>query len=1059
MKGVGTKAKVQGLFPDDGNAPSRPFGDGLAYRKAEETAYRRYQAAQWLRKMDQGASESLSSNPSEEEFCLALRNGLILCNVLKQANPGAVSKVVENPVPSIRSADGAAHSAIQYFENMRNFLVAVKEMKLLAFEVSDLEKGGMSSKVVDCILCLKGYHEWRQDGGIGIWRYGGTVKSPITVNGSTAFSTCYDGSSIPEPLHSINLSSRQHINKNIMEVIHKSCNFFLESSEAGKILNHLFDQFGLGILQTVLTHLKWADEPPLHSMIVDAVLEKVVQEFNNLLLEGSNQLELACKEILGKKASSVANFLVAMSIYFEQKKSNASNDNLRSRLCCTQEENKLSDHGSNIYQHQLEILEALKRMVHEAKNQVRYMQSKWQDEFKSLEHRVQGLVLAASSYNKALEENRQLYNQVQDLKGTIRVYCRARPFLSGKHYGQSIVDYIGENGEIMIVNPDKPGKDARKMFSFNKVFGGNATQEQVYADVQPLIRSVLDGYNVCIFAYGQTGSGKTFTMSGPEFTAEKMGLNYRALSDLFHLSKSRENLVSYTIGIQMVEIYNEKARDLLVADGTNRKLDIRNNSQRCGFNVPEASLVPVNSAQDAFNLMIIGQRNRAVGATALNERSSRSHSVLILHVQGSELSCGSTLRGRLYLVDLAGSERVDKSEAVGERLKEAQHINKSLSALADVISALGQKNAHIPYRNSKLTQLLQESLGGQAKTLMFVHINPHATAYKETISTLKFAERVSCVELGAARSNKESSQVRELKEEISNLMSTLRNKETELEQLKGGKIDQSARRIEKTEIDFSTTCLQVPKNYINRRSQIGQPPPDETGSLENKTMLWTSCTSPTREWNSFPSAHSDRKLNQNLPSAKGESGANSKSSKLESPPQRRSLSVDYSKHRKSRMKGDVSDNQDEKPLQYPSGACLNRSISFTEKYAPEGCIPLGNHKQDKLSTTISQDSGTNLQKFCPDHEKEQFRQVLNVTRGAIRKKKAQVKIGQKFQVAPHLQRSAIEQSGIQNDSRVEQNRKSGSSEPENRQGFSKTLLSNAPRPRKLFQSMHESRIS
>ncbi|KAF3779917.1 Kinesin-like protein [Nymphaea thermarum] len=173
------------------------------------------------------------------------------------------------------------------------------------------------------------------------------------------------------------------------------------------------------------------------------------------------------------------------------------------------------------------------------------------------------LVLSASSYNKVLEENRQLYNQVQDLKGTIRVYCRARPFLSGQHYGQSIVDYIGENGEIVIVNPDKPGKDARKMFSFNKVFGVNATQEQVYADVQPLIRPVLDGYNVCIFAYGQTGSGKTFTMSGPEFTAEKMGLNYRALSDLFHLSKSRENLVSYTIGIQMVEIYNEKARDLL----------------------------------------------------------------------------------------------------------------------------------------------------------------------------------------------------------------------------------------------------------------------------------------------------------------------------------------------------------------------------------------------------------------------------------------------------------------------------------------------------------------
>ncbi|CAN6448265.1 unnamed protein product [Victoria cruziana] len=1050
MKGLGIKAKVQELFPDDVNTPNRSFGDGLAHRKAEEAAYRRYQAAEWLRKMDRGASESLSSNPSEEEFCLALRNGLILCNVLKQVNPGAVSKVVENPVPTIRSADGTAQSAIQYFENMRNFLVAVKELKLLTFEVSDLEKGGMSSKVVDCILCLKGYYEWRQDGGIGMWRYGGIVKSPTTVKGSAAFSTYYDDSSIAAALHSVNVSSRQPMTKNTIEAIHKSCNFFLNNSEAGKVVGHLFDQFGLGILQNVLTHLKSADEPQLNPMIIVAVLEKVVQEINRLLLEERNQLGLACKEILGEKGLSVANFLVAISIYLEQKNSKAMN-NLRGHPCCYQQENKLSDHGRNMYQHQLEILEALKRMVHEVKQQVRYMQSKWRDDFTSLEHRVQGLALAASSYYKVFEENRQLYNQVQDLKGTIRVYCRVRPFLPGQHDGQSIVDFIGQNGEIMIVNPDKPGKDARKTFSFNKVFGVNATQEQVYADVQPLIRSVLDGYNVCIFAYGQTGSGKTFTMSGPEFTIEKMGLNYRALCDLFGMSKSRENLALYTISIQMVEIYNEKVRDLLVADGTSRKLDIRNNSQQCGFNVPEASLVPVNSAMNALNLMIIGQRNRAVGATALNERSSRSHSVLIVHVQGRELSCGSTLSGCLYLVDLAGSERVDKSEAVGQRLKEAQHINKSLSALADVISALGQKNAHIPYRNSKLTQLLQDSLGRQAKTLMFVHINPHTTAYKETISTLKFAERVSCVELGATRSNKGNSEARELKEEISNLMSTLRNKETELELLKGGKIDQSAGRIEKTGIDFSITCLQVSKNDINRRPRIDRPPPDETGSLEKKTMLLNS--SPTREGNGLPSAHSER-IDQNLPSAKGVNGATSKSSKSESPPHR-SLSIDYSRGRTSRMRGDISDNQDGQPLQHAKYACLNRSISFTEKHASERGRELGDHKQDSTST-ICRHSGTGLQKFCSDHEREQFRQVLNVTRGAIRKKRAQVKMGQKLQVASQ---PGIQQFGVQNDSTVQESRKSISSVLENKQGLSKISLSNAPRPRKLFQSTNALRIS
>lgn len=150
-------------------------------------------------------------------------------------------------------------------------------------------------------------------------------------------------------------------------------------------------------------------------------------------------------------------------------------------------------------------------------------------------------------------------------------------------------------------------------------------------------------------------------------------------------------------------------------------------------------------------------------------------SCLTVHVQGKDLSSGATLRGCMHLVDLAGSERCDKTDAVGDRLKEAQHINRSLSALGDVIAALAQKNAHVPYRNSKLTQLLQDSLGGQAKTLMFVHISPEPDALGETLSTLKFAERVSTVELGAAKSNKESSatDVRDLKEQVRSTESSL----------------------------------------------------------------------------------------------------------------------------------------------------------------------------------------------------------------------------------------------------------------------------------------------
>ncbi|KAJ6388656.1 hypothetical protein OIU77_027084 [Salix suchowensis] len=466
----------------------------------------------------------------------------------------------------------------------------------------------------------------------------------------------------------------------------------------------------------------------------------------------------------------------------------------------------------NFIDHQSRALQELRGASDSLKHEILKTKRSYAEEFNFLGVKLKGLVDAAANYHSVLAENRRLYNEVQDLKGNIRVYCRIRPFLPGQSKKRTTVEYIGENGELVISNPSKPGKDSHRLFKFNKVFGPAATQEEVFLDTQPLIRSVLDGYNVCIFAYGQTGSGKTFTMSGPNISSkEDWGVNYRALNDLFQISQHRKSSISYEVGVQMVEIYNEQVRDLLSSDGPHKRLGIWSTTQPNGLAVPDASMHAVTSTADVLELMNIGLMNRAVGATVLNERSSRSHSVLTVHVQGMDLKTSAVLRGNLHLVDLAGSERVDRSEVIGERLREAQHINKSLSALGDVIFSLSQKSQHVPFRNSKLTQVLQSSLGGQAKTLMFVQLNPDVDSYSETISTLKFAERVSGIELGAAKSNNEGRNIRELMEQVAFLKDTISRKDEVIERLQQPKVNANGVKCGMNSLRYDSS----PRRYSN----------------------------------------------------------------------------------------------------------------------------------------------------------------------------------------------------------------------------------------------------
>lgn len=736
---------------------TRPQVLDLDSRRAEEAATRRYEAAAWLRKMIGvvGARE-LPAQPSEEEFRLALRSGLILCLVINKVDPGAVPKVVESPCDSAAVPDGAALSIYQCFENVRNFLVAVGQLGLPTFEPSDLEQGGKSSKIVNCILALKSYSEWKQTGN-GVWKFGGNVKA--TTSGKNFIRK----NSEPFKNYSRNTSNTE-----------TSTNAQLLETENSKMPNSSLNM----LVRAVLLDKKPEEVP----MLVESVLSKVMEEFENRIASQVDFKLAAAKDTPNGSRTQLKHTSDDTKYKTEDKKLTLlEKDQKIHKNSISDEETKRRQLKYQMaFDGQERDIKELKQTLTITKAGMQFMQMKFHEEIQNLGLHIHGLASAASGYHRVLEENRKLYNQVQDLKGNIRVYCRVRPSLGGRSDFKSVVDSI-EEGTITINTPAKYGKGCRS-FNFNKVFGPTATQAEVFADTRPLIRSVLDGFNVCIFAYGQTGSGKTHTMTGPkDLTETSQGVNYRALSDLFFIAEQRKDTLHYDVSVQMIEIYNEQVRDLLVTEGLNKRLEIRNNSQN-GFNVPDASLVHVESMYDVIDLMKLGHKNRAVGATALNDRSSRSHSCLTVHVQGRDVTSGAVLRGCMHLVDLAGSERVDKSEVAGDRLKEAQHINKSLSALGDVISSLAQKNSHVPYRNSKLTQLLQDSLGGQAKTLMFVHISPELNAVGETLSTLKFAERVATVELGAAQVHKDTSDVKDLKEQIANLKAALAKKEADQEQ-------------------------------------------------------------------------------------------------------------------------------------------------------------------------------------------------------------------------------------------------------------------------------------
>uniref|UniRef100_A0A8C5GCP3 Kinesin-like protein n=1 Tax=Gouania willdenowi TaxID=441366 RepID=A0A8C5GCP3_GOUWI len=318
----------------------------------------------------------------------------------------------------------------------------------------------------------------------------------------------------------------------------------------------------------------------------------------------------------------------------------------------------------------------------------------------------------------------------------IKVLCRFRPL------NQSEII----RGDLFL--PKFQGDDTvifgGKSFVFDRVFPTNTTQEQVYNScAKQIVKDVLCGYNGTIFAYGQTASGKTHTMEGKLHDTQQMGIIPRIAEDIFnHIFSMDENL-EFHIKVSYFEIYMDKIRDLL--DVTKTNLSVHEDKNKVPF-VKGCTERFVSSPDEVMDVIDEGKSNRHVAVTNMNEHSSRSHSIFLINIKQEHVETEQKLSGKLYLVDLAGSEKVSKTGAAGAVLDEAKNINKSLSALGNVISALAEgTKSHVPYRDSKMTRILQDSLGGNCRTTMFICCSPSSYNDTETKSTLMFGQRAKTI--------------------------------------------------------------------------------------------------------------------------------------------------------------------------------------------------------------------------------------------------------------------------------------------------------------------------
>ncbi|CAK4799735.1 unnamed protein product [Aphanomyces euteiches] len=365
----------------------------------------------------------------------------------------------------------------------------------------------------------------------------------------------------------------------------------------------------------------------------------------------------------------------------------------------------------------------------------------------SMEEKDRKIIELEAKVKEGEVMRRKMHNTIQELRGNVRVFARTRPFLpSDGENTSTMTSALACDVDLQRVTLKR--EKETHAFTFDRVFSPASGQDVVFEEVSEFVQSAIDGYQVCLFSYGQTGSGKTHTMQGSG-NGQMRGIIPRSIEKIISAcEKSAEQGWKYVIHASFLEIYNETVRDLLADKADlDKKLTIKMDPKG-GVSVSELTMVPIKSLNQVEGLMEKAARVRSVACTDMNAQSSRSHSVFSLHLRGVNDAQGTVLEGKLNLVDLAGSERLSRSGATGSRLKETQAINKSLSCLTDVFSAIGNKSPHIPFRNSKLTYLLQNCLSGDGKTLMMVNLSPTIESSHESLCSLRFAQHVNQCELG-----------------------------------------------------------------------------------------------------------------------------------------------------------------------------------------------------------------------------------------------------------------------------------------------------------------------